>query len=232
MSVHYGQHCAVARASELLGETWTLLVVRELLRGAQRVEDIARGLPRISRSLLATRLRTLVAAGIAERMACAERASPRYRLTEAGQELRPVVEALRSWGRRWLPEPRLRDLDPALLVADICRVADTADLPGPVSVRVDFADARPRERWWLALATGGSSARDTPPAEPASVRVVCTLGALARVWLGHGPLLEAVRDRSILITGELDHVRTVVAVLARGGDTARPGPPDIATVAS
>lgn len=91
----YGQYCPITRAVEALGERWTLLIVRELLCGASRFNEIARGNPRLSRSLLTKRLRQLEAAGVVDHI------GDEYVLTEAGEGLRPIVMGLGEWGARW-----------------------------------------------------------------------------------------------------------------------------------
>src|SRR5262249_34785532 len=102
MGSSYHQFCPVAKAMELLDERWTLLIVRELVVGSERFNELRRGLPRMSPTLLSQRLQQLVRAGIVERRA--DGADVRYVLTEAGRELRPVVEALGTWGTRWIGE--------------------------------------------------------------------------------------------------------------------------------
>ena len=101
----YGQFCSIARALDLLGERWTLLIVRELLCGSRRFGEVQRGIPRISRTMLAARLRELVEARAIERLEGKE--GPEYRLTPAGEELASVVRELGTWGQRWLA----RDLE-------------------------------------------------------------------------------------------------------------------------
>src|SRR3954451_12371532 len=106
----YGQFCSVARAHEVLGGRWTLLVVRELLCGSRRFNDIRRGIPRISRTMLSERLQALTIVGAGVRVDGEH--GPEYELTEAGRELAMLVGALATWGQRWLPRhPHDEDLD-------------------------------------------------------------------------------------------------------------------------
>ena len=98
--INYGQFCTVARGAEVFGERWTPLVVRELLCGSIRFNDIRRGVPRMSATLLAQRLRKLEQIGVVERVHGAS--ANEYRLTAAGEELRPIVMALGHWGARWI----------------------------------------------------------------------------------------------------------------------------------
>src|SRR6478609_8746881 len=106
----YGQFCSMARAHEVLGGRWTLLIVREILSGSRRFNDIRRGIPRVSRTILSERLQALVLARVIARTDGAH--GPEYALTEAGQELAKLVSVLGTWGQRWLArEPAHEDLD-------------------------------------------------------------------------------------------------------------------------
>jgi DNA-binding HxlR family transcriptional regulator len=132
----YGQFCSMARALDLLGERWTLLVVRELLCGSRRFGDIQRGIPRISRTMLSARVRELADAGVIDRLDGA--GGPEYRLTAAGLELAAVVRELGTWGQRWLPrELHPTELDARALVWDIHRRVRRDALPErPFVVRI------------------------------------------------------------------------------------------------
>jgi DNA-binding HxlR family transcriptional regulator len=204
----YEQHCPVARAAEVLTEPWTLLVLRELLRGSERRADIAKGVPRMSATLLATRLRTLVANGLVVEVVNHPR-DKRYRLTEAGRGLRPVVDQLGRWGQRWLTPPGLRDLDADVLLHDICAQLRPPDQALTVSVAV--ADAPDGGRWWLSLSPSGATLHPGSPPRGADVRLACTLSGLAGVWLGRQSWLRAVRDGSVVFTGRPDAIRAVLA---------------------
>jgi DNA-binding HxlR family transcriptional regulator len=207
----YEQHCPVARAAEVVTESWTLLVLRELLRGSERPTDIARGVPRMSASLLATRLRTLAANGLLTEVVGPHQ-EKRYRLTDAGRALQPVVDQLGRWGQRWLAPPGLRDLDVDVLLRDICAQMVPARLPDrPLTVEVAVSDAPSSGRWWLALAPAGATVRTDAPAEPAGVRLLCTVSGLAGVWLGRHSWLRAVRERTVVLVGPSDAVRSVIA---------------------
>src|SRR5690349_8837069 len=116
----YGQFCPVAKAMEVLDERWTLLIVRELLLGSTRFNELRRGLPKMSPALLSKRLRALERAGVVARSAD-EGGRSSYALTESGRELQPIVEALGVWGVRWIPEIGQADLDPHLLMWDVRR---------------------------------------------------------------------------------------------------------------
>ncbi len=148
----HGQFCSIARALELLGERWTLLVVRELLSGSRRFAEIRRGIPRISKTMLSARLRALEHGGVVGRATTPD--GPKYRLTDAGRELAPLVAALGVWGQRWLPR-RLAaaelDIDPVLW--DMRGRARAAALPErPTVLRIELTDLPPtRNRRFLLV---------------------------------------------------------------------------------
>src|SRR5262249_42353517 len=97
----YGQYCPVARATEILADRWTPLIIRELLAGIGRFNDLDRGLPGISRALLVDRLRRLEEAGIVERRRDGGKQRGEYHLTRAGRELQSMIDVLGRWGARW-----------------------------------------------------------------------------------------------------------------------------------
>jgi DNA-binding HxlR family transcriptional regulator len=180
----YGQFCPVAKAMELLDERWTLLVVRELLMGSRHFNDLRRGVPRMSPALLSKRLRTLTRAGVIERHEQGGRIA--YSLTDAGNELRGVVEALGEWGSRWIPELGDQDLDPHLLLWDIHRNLDLAAMPGGRTVLAfDFVDVNPAAaRWWLVVDDQAVDVCDADPGHPTTLTVVTSLRLLVQVWRG------------------------------------------------
>ncbi|HEX5406926.1 MAG TPA: helix-turn-helix domain-containing protein [Pseudonocardiaceae bacterium] len=207
---HYGQHCPIARAAELLTEQWTLLVIRECLSGRAKRSDIARGVPAMSATLLASRLRTLEEAGLVHRSADTPR-DPAYDLTQAGRELAPIVEGLGRWGQRWLPRPRLRDYDPGLLMLDISREVDPSTLPArPLAVHVAFADAPVPRQWWLVLSRTQIQVTRHRPDVKVALRIECTTAALTDVWLGHRGWLQAVREDGIRFVGDRDTAHAVL----------------------
>jgi DNA-binding HxlR family transcriptional regulator len=202
MDESYGQYCAVARSAEVLCERWTPLVVRELLCGSKRFNDLHRGVPRMSTSLLTQRLRHLEDAGIVRR-------SPvgkiwEYQLTEAGEALRPVVMGLGHWGARWVGG-RLRDeeLDVGLLMWDMRRWVHVDQLPdSPVVVHFRFTDARPGEQqWWLVVENGKVDLCLQDPGRELTLVVESTVRALTEVWVGDSTPAEALRSRELRVDG-------------------------------
>jgi DNA-binding HxlR family transcriptional regulator len=151
----YGQFCPVAKAMELLDERWTMLVVRELLLGSRHFNDLRRGVPKMSPTLLSKRLKSLTRAGVIEREEIDGRTT--YSLTDCGKELADVVEALGAWGVRWIGELGEEDLDPHLLMWDIRRTVPIEQWPRSRTTLAFQLDGARRRRhgggWWSPTAT-------------------------------------------------------------------------------
>ena len=211
MGTSYRQFCPVAKAMELLDERWTLLVVRELLSGSERFNDLRRGLPRMNPTLLARRLHQLVRAGVVDRRS--EGQEVRYVLTQAGRELRPVVEALGAWGVRWIGELGDEELDPKLLLWDMHRHVDLAAVPdGRTVVQFRFPDVAPRLReWWLVIGGGDVDVCDEDPGYDVAVTVTGSLRNLVEVWRGDRSWSTALRSGALEVTGPAPMRRAVPA---------------------
>ena len=186
----YGQFCSMARAHEALGGRWTLLIVREILCGSRRFNDIRRGIPRVSRTVLSERLQALVLAGAIARTDGPH--GPEYVLTDAGHELAPLVSALATWGQRWLArKPAAEDLDLEPVLVDMHRRVRFASLPKqPLVVRFEVRGHRPR---FLLLKTGEASLCHQNPGFPEPVCVRSPLAALVAWWRGDLSFIEAQR---------------------------------------
>jgi DNA-binding HxlR family transcriptional regulator len=206
----YKQFCPVARASEILADRWTLLLVRELLAGSRRFNEIERGLPGISRSLLAARLRHLERNGIVERRAGQRPSVTDYALTPAGEELRGVLERFGAWGVRWaFQEPRADELDPALLLWKMHQRIRRSALPERRTiVEFDFTGRNGR-RVWLVMDRRDVSVCLKPPGFPPDVVIRADLGLFYRVWLGFVGYDAAVRSGGLAVEGPASLARAV-----------------------
>jgi DNA-binding HxlR family transcriptional regulator len=215
----YGQFCPVAKASEILAERWTPLVLRELLCGSHRFNDLRRGLPLMSRSLLSKRLRELEAAGLVERRALpADRSTHAYFLTPAGEELRPVIEGLGAWGQRWIvADLDEDDLDPSLLMWDVRRNLANGDLPERrIVLQVEFPDVAGRQsRWWLLLDAGEADLCLTDPGFRPDLVLRIGLADLTRWWLGRTSWRTLVRRDAVRIEGPRHLRGTLPELLGR-----------------
>lgn len=191
----YKQFCPVAMAAEVLCTRWTMVLLRELLAGSTRFNDLRRGVPKMSPTLLAQRLRDLEQAGIlARRPLKREKGLFEYKLTEAGEELRPLVVALGTWGQRWVESQlSLHNLDPSLLMWDMRRNLNPDPLPDKrVVVQFLYHDLPKSKRdWWLVVEPDGEV--DLCWSEPGfdvDLHVSTDLKTMTAIWMG----LQTVRQ--------------------------------------
>jgi DNA-binding HxlR family transcriptional regulator len=190
----YAQYCPMVRAVEVLGDRWTLLIVRDMIIGATRFNELARGLPGLSRALLSLRLRQLTAAGLVVRT------TDGYALTRAGEDLRPLVFGLADWGARYaFGDPRPEELDPELLMWWMHGRIDTSTLNRRAVIQVEIADRA--RKYWLVLEPGDASVCYTDPGFDIDAVLAADLPTLYRMWEGEIELLDAVRAGAIALTG-------------------------------
>ena len=198
----YGQFCPIAKASEVLGERWTHLVIRELGAGSEAFNDLRRGLPRMSPSLLSARLKSLEAAGVVRRTESDE--GVRYALTEAGRELKPIILAVGTWGRRWARSQLDEgDLDPSLLMWDIHRTMNAEYFGVERTVLLfEFSDYTSKfRRWWLVIEKGEVDVCMKDPGHEIDLQVLTDVRTLTGIWMGDIDLKHAIRTRGLRLTG-------------------------------
>jgi DNA-binding HxlR family transcriptional regulator len=217
--IDYGQFCTVARGAEVVGERWTPLVVRELLCGSTRFNDIHRGVPRMSASLLAQRLRKLEEVGVVKRVANGPHAE--YHLTGAGEELRPIVMALGHWGARWIGSRLKRgQLDVGFLMWDIRRFVRLDVLPRGrcVVIQFRFPDARAGERrWWLVVDQGSADLCRDDPGHELTLVVESSVLALTEIWTGDRDATAALAAGDVRVSGAARDARQLWNWLGRSG---------------
>lgn len=202
----YKQFCPVAMASEILCTRWTMVLLRELVAGSTRFNELRRGVPRMSPALLSRRLRELEAAGLLKR----ERVpgSPEiegYQLTRAGRDLRPVIEAVGMWGQKWVEtEPSLSNLDPELLMWDMRRNLDTDPVPARKTV-IEFLypELRPSQRkWWLIVEPDRSvDLCHIDPGFDVDLYVHADLRTMTEIWMGLKKVARAVDEGALSMVG-------------------------------
>lgn len=203
----YGQFCPVAKTSELLCERWVPLILRELMCGSERFSEIRRGVPLISTAMLSARLRQLADRGVITRVG--EGRGTTYRLTEAGWELYPIIEAMGVWGQRWARSEYTADeLDPSLLMWDMRRMLRPGGLDeGRTVVEIRFRAAPPgRSAFWLVVDDSIDLCL-VDPGHEVDLRVVAALRSLTEVWMGDRTMRSALDDGSIEMDGRRDLVR-------------------------
>ena len=203
----YKQFCPVAMAAEILCTRWTIVLLRELVAGSTRFNDLRRGVPRMSPALLSQRLKELEAAGIVQRVASEKEPGVfEYRLTAAGRELEPLVEAFGIWGQRWVESAvSLQNLDAQLLMWDMRRWFDPQPLPDKRSViQFRYPDAPPAQRrWWLLVDPPASvDLCSIDPGFDVDLFVTSDLRTMTAIWMGLDTVRRAVDAGRLLLTGD------------------------------
>lgn len=212
MTDSYGQFCPVAMASEIFCTRWTPLIMRELLAGSTRFNELRRGVPRMSPTLLSKRLKELEAAGIVRRVSAGDDGSNEYRLTSAGEDLKPLVMGLGVWGQRWVEaETSLRNLDPSLLMWDMRRNLDPTPLPPRKCViQIVYPDLGPGKRdWWLIVEGRETDLCSVNPGFDVDLYVSTDLRTMTAIWMGLRSVETEVSAGRLKLTGD-DRIGTAM----------------------
>ena len=199
----YGQFCPVAKATEVLGEKWTPLIIRELITDNQSFNNLRKGVPLMSPSLLSSRLKSLERSGVIERNKTDKGVV--YSLTNAGEEIGPIIEQLGVWGQRWArSDLSKKDLDPSLLMWDAHRRIDTAYFPDERTVlRFEFVDYPSKLRlWWLVISNGEVDICLKDPGHEVNLFIQSTLKTMTKIWVGDLTINKARRDKVLHLTGD------------------------------
>jgi DNA-binding HxlR family transcriptional regulator len=199
----YGQFCPVARALEILGDRWTLLIVRDLIIGTRHFNDLERGLPRISRSILAARLRHLQKVGIIEKQQYSTgRQTTEYQLTEAGEALTKIIGSLWEWGEAWaFHDPTPEELDPVLLMWWLRGRVNVEQLPGQrIVIQFDFYGAD-KGSCWLVLTIDDVTICLTDPGYEISILVTADLATCFKLQAGRITYQQAISQDVVRVEG-------------------------------
>ncbi len=208
----YKQFCPLAMAAEVLCTRWTMVLMRELIAGTTRFNDLRRGVPKMSPTLLSQRLRELEAAGIIERRALrSEKGVFEYHLTLAGKDLRPVVEAMGFWGQKWIEARQsLKNLDPSLLMWDMRRNLNPSPLPHRRTVIQFLYPELPLSKrfWWLVIEPHGEvDLCWSDPGFDVDLYVSTDLRTMTSIWMGVTTI--AKESAKIELTGDRDIASTM-----------------------
>ena len=214
MERSYNQFCPVAMAAEVLCSRWTVVLLRELLAGSTRFNDLRRGLPRMSPALLSQRLKELEETGVVERRPVpGEPGIHEYALTDAGRELQPLVESFGKWGQRWIPSKlSLEQLDANLLMWDMRRGLRFDPPPSRrVVIQFQYPDAPKRERcWWLIVEPDHPvDLCSVDPGHDVDLYVTSPLRTMTAIWMGIETVRKARANESLMLTGDRDLIDTM-----------------------
>ena len=207
----YKQFCPVAMAAEVLGTRWTLLIIRELCLGSNHFNELRRGVPKMSPTLLSKRLKELEAHGILS-ITSINKNKTEYLLTEAGKELFDVILSIGSWGKKWISlKHHLESSDEGLLVWDIRRNLNLDNFPWKNAVmELRFTDApKKTAKWWFIF--DSDNAPDVGPLDPnldVDLYVETTVPILTKIWLGEEAIAKARKTDQFIMSGDTELVGT------------------------
>lgn len=228
---HYGQYCPLSMAAEILGTRWTMLLLRELLEGSTQFNDIARGVPLMSRSMLSKRLRELEQAGLVTRDAGGQGRPTHYRLSEAGRSLGPIIRSVAEWGQEWIDtEPSLEDVDTDFLMWDVRRnLRLPTDLPARFVLHFHFPDGPDgKTDHWLVVEAGDVDVCYIDPGHEIDVRIEASVKDFTRVWMGWLTLRRAQDEGRLHVDGPPRYTRDVATWLGLSSVSSIPKrPPEL-----
>lgn len=209
--MQYGQFCPIAKATEVVGEKWTLLIIRELLMGARRFNELQRGLGSISPALLTVRLKTLSEHGLVVRRKIPGQRGYEYFPGTSCEALLPILRSLGDWGMRWAKENLVdEDYDVELLMLYLERSIATDRLPGTeTTLRFQFDDLRKQRLWWLVVQGEKVDVCVKNPGREIDVYFRSTVRTMTDVWLGHRSYASAIRGGDLKVSGPTALTRTV-----------------------
>lgn len=201
--MEYGQFCPVAKATEVLGEKWTILVIRELLMGGTRFNELQRGLSMISPTILTKRLGTLEEQGLIVKKKIPGQKGYEYFPTESCKELLPIIKGLGDWGMRWTQgNLKQSDYDVELLMLYLQRSIQIDKLVGKETVvRFKFTDLSDAPDWWIIAADSKVDVCTKDPCKEVDVYFTSTVHTFVDIWMGLLPYKKAVRDSQIKVIG-------------------------------
>jgi DNA-binding HxlR family transcriptional regulator len=202
----YGQFCPVAMAAEILCTRWTVVVLRELIAGSSRFNDLRRGVPRMSPALLSQRLKNLEQAGVISRVKTSESGVFEYQLTRAGRDLQPIIESFGIWGQRWVEKQMtLQNLDPQLLMWDMRRNLNPTPMPKRRSTIQFLYPEVPtaRGKWWLIVSPREEvDLCSVDPGFEVNLYVSSDLRTMTAIWMGLETVRKAMHSRHIKLVGD------------------------------
>ena len=199
----YNQFCPIAKAMEMLGEKWTLLIVRELLMGSSRFNHFQRGLPSISPTLLTKRLSAMEQQGLLIKKRIPGQKGYEYFATNACQELFPVIEQVGIWGMHWAREQMTEeDFDLELLMLYLERSVQADKLPGNETIiRFNFNDVKEYANWWLVVNDEKVDVCVHDPGKEVDIYFNVCVRVMCQLWMGDISYRKAQQDGLLKLVG-------------------------------
>lgn len=212
-----GSLCPATKSAEMIGDKWTLLILRELFFGASRFNDFQRALPRISPTILSKRLKKLEEDGLIIRKTSPADKTREYRLTRCGRETGPFIEFMATWGLRWARRRICdEDIDVGGFMWDFHRTLQTDELPdGETVLHVKLSDARAYDSWWLVAGNNTVDLCTDDPGKDVDLYISASTNALAEIWMGDTTVRSALEAGVLMLTGANHLTRTAASWFPR-----------------
>jgi len=201
--MEYGQFCPIAKATEIIGEKWTLLVVRELLMGGTRFSELQRGLSMISPTMLSKRLDTLEQHGLVMKKKIPNQKGYEYFPTKSCSELLPIIKSLGDWGMRWARSNLTeKDYDVELLMLYLKRSINPENLIGNETIiRFKFTDIKDYPNWWMITKGSEVDLCVNDPGKEIDVYFTTTVKTMAGIWMGDTTYKKAIASDELKLVG-------------------------------
>ena len=211
--MEYGQFCPIAKATEILGEKWNILIVRELLMGSTRFSELQRGLSLISPTLLSKRLDSLAGYGLVIKKKIPGQKGFEYFPSRSCSELLPIIQSLGEWGMRWAQSNLTEDdFDVELLMLYLQRSINPANLPGHENtIRFRFTDIDKYPDWWILVQHGRVDLCVNDPGREIDVYFTTTVRTMADVWMGKRSYRKVIADKDMTLVGHKALINDVSA---------------------
>jgi DNA-binding HxlR family transcriptional regulator len=220
----YGQFCPVSMAAEILCTRWTALIIRELLCGSTRFNDLRRGVPKMSPALLSKRLKELEKAGVVVTVP-RESGNVEYHLSPAGEDLKPIIIGMGMWGQRWVEsELTLRNLDPSLLMWDMRRNLNPQPLPPKrCTIQFQYPELPHSQRnWWMVIDKGEVDLCGFDPGYEIDLLVRSSLRTMTAIWMGIAPIPQELASGRLELEGERPIAGAIQQWLSLSGFATEP----------
>lgn len=212
----YGQFCPISKAAEILGEKWTILIIRELIMGATRFNELQRGLTLISPTLLSRRLDTLAEQGLVLKKKIPGQKGYEYFATESCRELMPVIVGMGEWGMRWARSSLTeKDYDVELLMLYLKRSIVPEKLVATETViRFKFTDIKEYPDWWIVVQGNDLDICVKDPGREVDVYFTSSVKTLADIWMGDSSYRKAQQQGDMKIVGDSQLTRNITSWMA------------------
>lgn len=214
--MEYGQFCPIAKATEIIGEKWTILIIRELLMGGRRFNELQRGLSLISPTLLSKRLESLTSYGLIHKRKIPGQRGFEYQPTKSCEKLLPIILALGNWGMEWAKSNLTdKDYDVELLMLYLKRSIVPDNIPGDYTIiKFHFTDVAVYPGWWIVVNQDQVDLCVNDPGDEVSVYFSTTVKNMANIWTGQISYRQSIRDKKLKIVGDQYLVNSVTQWLS------------------